>query len=475
MEATTKPSLWGRFTALFGAQDMTVGNPAKNLLMFAIPLLIGNFAQQLYSTVDSIVVGRYVGDHALAAVGATMPLFNLVLVLFVAISTGAGIIVAQYFGAKDREGLSLAVGNAVIIVFIAGIITTVIGLLITRPVLRLLGTPEEIYEMACTYLLIIFGGVLTMSFYNIISGILRGLGDSVTPLIFLLVACGLNTVLDIVFVASFGWGVAGAAIATVISQAISAVLCVLRLFRMRGVLDMNRKTLRFSKERTGQLLKLGLPAGITQAVFSMAMVITQALTNSLGTVAVACSVVVMRVDGFAMLPNFTFGMAISTFVGQNIGARKLDRVKSGTRVATVISLAVAAVLTTSILIFGRTMIGWFTQTEQIKDLGVRALRILAFGYLAMSMMQVFAGIMRGAGDTMPSMWISLFTSVALRVPVAYLWAYFTRSPEWPNGSPDCLYFSLLVAWSIGALLNYLWYRKGNWRTKSIIRKETEPA
>ena len=474
MTETTQTQRKG-FRSFFGTQDMTQGKPMRNLLMFAIPLLIGNFAQQLYSTADSIIVGRFVGDHALAAVGASGPVQNLILVLFMAVSTGAGIIVSQYFGAKDREQLSKSVGNAVILIVIAGLITTAIGLLAARPLMRLLGTPDEIFDMSCVYLEIVFGGMLAIAVYNIVSGILRGLGDSVTPLMFLLIACGLNIVLDYIFIRYFGWGVAGAAIATVFSQFVSAVLCLIRLFRMKDTLDLNRETVRFSKERSAQLLKLGLPAGITQGIFSMAMVIVQALTNSMGTLVIACSVAVMRVDGFAMLPNFTFGMATSTFVGQNIGAGRLDRVKEGSRAAITLSMAVAATLTIALLIFGRTMIGWFTETEAIMDLGMRQLRILAVGYLAMGAMQVYAGIMRGAGDTMPSMWISLVTTVLLRVPTAYIWAHFTKSEQWPNGSPDALYFSLLVAWVAGALLNYLWYRRGNWKEKSIIRKAPQEA
>ena len=462
-----------RLKGLFGAQDMTQGKPMRNLLQFSIPLLIGNFAQQMYSTVDSIIVGRFVGDHALAAVGASGPVLNLILVLFMAVSTGAGIIVSQYFGAKDRKQLSLSVGNAVVLVLIAGLITTVVGLLAARPLMSLLSTPDEIFEMSCLYLEILFAGIVASAFYNIISGILRGLGDSVTPLMFLLVACGLNIVLDYVFVVYFGWAVAGVAIATIISQAVSAVLCILRLFRMRDVLDLNRETVRFSKERSAQLLKLGLPAGITQGIFSMAMVIVQALTNTLGTQVIACSVAVMRVDGFAMLPNFTFGMATSTFVGQNIGANRLDRVQEGSKAAIKLSMIVAATLTVALLLFGRTMIGWFTETEAILDLGMRQLRILAVGYLAMGAMQVYAGIMRGAGDTMPSMWISLITTLTLRVPVAYIWAHFSKSAQWPNGSPDSLYVSLLITWVAGAALNYAWYRRGKWKEKSIIRQTVQ--
>ncbi len=465
-----KQGVFARFKGMFGAQDMTTGSLLRCLLLFSTPLLIGNFAQQLYSTVDSIIVGHFVGDNALAAVGSSGPVLNLLLVLFIAVSTGASIIVSQYFGAKDRRELSLQVGNALILILIMSLATTAIGLLIARPIMALLGTPEEIYEMACQYLTIILAGLTAGAFYNIVSGILRGMGDAITPLLFLLVACLLNIILDYVFVVFCGWAVMGVAVATIISQAVSAILCIIRLFRMKDVLDINGSTIRFSKERSKQLLTLGLPSGLTQGIFSMAMVMVQSLTNSLGPMVIACATVIMRVDGFAVLPNFTFGMTTTTFVGQNIGANRIDRVDAGTKVAFRLSMVVSAVLVTGILIFGRTLITLFTNTEAIIELGAHALRVLALGYMAMGVTQVFGGIMRGAGDTMPSMWISIIVTVLLRVPVAYLLAFLTRSPEWPNGSPDSLYFSLLLAWVSGAIFTYLWYRRGSWRNKSVIRR-----
>lgn len=457
-----------KFTALFGAQDMTVGKPMANLLKFSIPLLIGNFAQQLYSTVDAIVVGNYVGDGALAAVGASGPVINLLLVLFMAISTGASIMVSQYFGAKQRDMLSRTIGISIILITLASIIMTVVGVTCTGALMSLLGTPADIYDMACEYLVIIFAGIIGGGFYNIISGILRGLGDSIWPLVFLLVATVLNTALDIVFVTQFHMGVAGVAWATILAQGVSAVLCVWRLFRMRDVVDLNRQTLRMNRDLSLTLLRLGMPAGLTQAVFSMAMVIVQALSNQMGSLVIATSNAVMRVDGFAMLPNFTFGMASSTFIGQNIGAKRMDRVQRGSRDAFILTMIASVLLSLCMIVFGENLVRLFTQTEAIVKLGARCFRILALGYIAVGVQQVFAGIMRGAGDTMPSMWISLFTSVVLRVPVAYLWAYFTRSAEWPAGSPDALYFSLLCSWVTGALLTYLWYRRGAWRRKAIV-------
>ncbi len=458
-----------RLSALFSSSDMTVGNPMTCLLRFSIPLLIGNLAQQLYSTVDSIIIGQYVGDKALSAIGTTLPIINLLLVLFIAISTGTSIMVAQYFGAREKRLLSHSVGNAITLILLSSVIIVVIGIPLSSPLLELTNTPVETFDMAHSYLVIILAGVFFSGLYNILSGVLRGLGNSVYPLFVLLIASVLNIFLDIWFIAGLEMGVGGAALATIISQAVSAVLCLSKLVRMKDTLVIDKSTLTPNRDLISQLMRLGLPAGITQVIFSMSMVFVQSLTNSMGYKVVTCTTAVMRIDGFAMMPNFTFGMAIATFVGQNTGANRVDRIEQGRKDILKISLVTSLVLVTLLLLFGENLIRLFTSTEEIINLGVRQIRILSFGYVAMAISQVFAGIMRGAGDTMPSMWISMVTTVCVRVPVAYLWAYFTKSPKYPAGSPDALFFSLLISWVAGAVLNYLWYRRGTWREKSLIR------
>ncbi len=458
-----------KFKSLFGAQDMTAGNPMTNLLRFSVPLLIGNFAQQLYSTVDSIVVGRYVGDTALSAVGTTFPVLNLLLVLFMAISTGIGVMVAQYYGAKDRESLSRSIGNAIVLIFVSSLLIMAVGIPLASPLLRLIKAPVEIFDMARSYLTILLTGALAGGLYNIVSGILRGLGNTTFPLLALLLASVLNTCLDIWFVAGLKMGVAGVAIATIIAQAVSAILCLWKLWSMRDVADMNASILSPQSRFVGELLRLGLPAGITQVIFSISGVFVQSLTNSMGYQVVTCTTAVMRIDGFAMMPNFTFGMAIATFVGQNIGANRMDRVRQGIADVLKLSLATSFTLVSLLLLFGGTLISMFTTTEAIISLGTRQIRILAVGYVAMALTAVYGSIMRGAGDTMPSMWISLTTTVAIRVPLAYAFAWFTRSPVNPNGAPEAIFFSMLLSWISSAFLNYLWYRRGAWRSKSLVR------
>ena len=452
---------------LFGAQDMTVGKPLYNLAAFSIPLLIGNLAQQMYNTVDSIVVGKYCGDSALAAVGASGPIINLLLLLFMGISTGAGILVSQYFGAHKEKELNSAIGTCLTLTLISGIIIMIVGPLIVEPLMTLLDTPPDVYDMAVDYLIIIVLGILGTGYYNIVSGVLRGLGDSVTPLIFLIVACVLNIFLDLLFVIKFEMAAAGVALATVIAQSISAALCIWKLSRTPGI-TISLKTLMPEKRMSVKIIRLGLPSGLTQMIFSLSSIIVQALTNSFGTSVIACSIVVMRVDGFAMMPNFTFGMAMTTFVGQNVGAGYMDRVREGVRVGLRAGLAISVVLVAGILIFGENLMRMFTSTEEVVSLGVHMMQILAVGYIAMAVTQSLSGVMRGAGDTMTPMWISIITTVIIRMPLAYGLAYLTRSAERPNGSPDSLFISLLISWVAGAALTSVAYRMGKWKKKAVM-------
>ncbi|NLO83300.1 MAG: MATE family efflux transporter [Clostridiales bacterium] len=454
----------------FAPKDMTEGTPWKRIVEFAIPMLIGNVAQQFYNTADSIIVGRYVGDNALAAVGSAFPVLNILLVLFVGVATGAGIMVSQYFGAKVRERLSRTIGVCITLTAIVSLIIMLVGPPITRPLLSLLNTPASIIDWCTDYIIILFVGSIGFSYYNILSGILRGLGDSVSALMFLIISTILNVILDIWFVAGFKMGVPGVALATVIAQTISAILCFIKLLRMKDVIDFRLEMLKPLKEYVVQIFKLGLPSGLTQVIFSIAMVTVQSLTNTFGEMVIACNVIVMRVDGFAMMPNFSFGIAMTTFAGQNVGAKKLDRVAQGTRDGLKIAVGVSITITIIILIFGKYLMSIFTSTTELVNLSMHMMRILAAGYIAMAVTQVLSGVMRGAGDTMTPMWISLITTIMLRVPTAYAIAYFTRSPAYPTGRPESVFISLLVAWVCGAIITSIFYKIGNWRNKAIVEK-----
>ncbi len=455
---------------LFAPVDMTEGKPWEKILFFALPLLIGNIAQQLYNTVDSIVVGRYVGDNALAAVGSAAPIINLLIVLFVGVSTGATIKVSQYTGAKDREGLSGTIANSIVLTVIASVIISVLGLLLSRPMLIMLGTPESILDWCADYLKIAFIGCVGSAFYNILGGILRGLGDSVSSLIFLLIACVLNIILDIWFVAGFDMGVAGVALATVIAQAVSAILCAAKLFSMSKLFEIRPEHMRLKQKYAGSIIRLGIPSGVTQAIFSTSMILVQALTNSFGELMIAANVIVMRIDGFAMMPNFSFGTALTTYAGQNVGAKRLDRVKEGAKQGTFMALAVSPAITLVLIFFGKYLMMIFTDTPQLIERAAKMLRILAVGYIAMAVLQSLAGVMRGAGDTVRPMWVSIVQTIGIRMPLAYLLCYLTRSELNPTGRWEMLPLSLVIAWICGTLATVFFYKRGKWRDMAMMRK-----
>lgn len=456
-----------KVTRLFGQVDMTEGKPWEKIAIFTVPMLLGNIAQQLYNTVDSIVVGKYVGDNALAAVGSASPIFNLLLVLFVGISMGAGIMVSRYYGSHDRENLSRTIGSTVTLTAAASLLLMIAGSLAIRPLLVLLDTPESILDWCTSYLMILLWGIAGLAYYNILCGILRGLGDSLSALIYLLIATVINIVLDVVFVAGFHMEVAGVALATVIAQLISAVLCILKLRRMTEFFDMKAEYLKPDGRNLGTVIRLGLPSGLTQAIFSLAMVVVQSLTNSFGEMIIAANVIIMRVDGFAMMPNFSFGTAMTTYAGQNVGARQYDRVKQGARQGTLIAVCTSAVITGLILLFGPHLMGVFTNTEELAQLSADMMKILAVGYIAMAVTQSLSGVMRGAGDTVTPMWISLLTTVAVRVPLAYGLVWLTRTPELPQGRYESLWISLLSSWVLGAVATFILYRVGRWKKKAL--------
>ena len=451
--------------SLFAAKDMTVGRPWKRIMEFSIPMLLGNVAQQLYNTADSVIVGKFVGDDALSAVGSAMPILNLLLALFVGVSTGAGIVVSQSFGARDREGLTKAIGNCIALSAVATLIIMIAGPLVTMPLLKLLGTDPTIINWCANYLNIYFVGIVGFFFYNMLSGILRGLGDSVSALGFLLLAAALNVGLDLWFVRSMG--VAGVSLATVVAQAISAVFCYIKLLKMRDLFDLNLKTIRLNPNVSGRILRIGIPSGITQAIMATAGMVVMNLTNAMGKTVVACNVIIMRVDGFAMMPNFTFGQALSVYTGQNVGAAKYDRVSQGVKQGGALALAFSSVITIILLFFSQYLFEFFTDTQSLIDLAVKMIRIMAVGYICISVTQVLGGVMRGAGDTVSPMWISIISTIAIRIPVAYLLAYLTRSVEYPHGHPGALFGSLMISWVLGMIISIVVYSIGKWKKKML--------
>lgn len=375
--------------------------------------------------------------------------------------------VSQYFGARKREDLSIAIANSIVLTGISSVIVMILATVAARPLLVLLKTPDSILDWCTSYLRILFLGISGLAFYNILSGILRGLGDSISALWYLIVSSVLNIILDLVFVIRFDMGVSGVALATVIAQAISAVLCLLKLMRMKDLFDFKARYFKLTRQHGYNIIRLGLPSGITQAIMSMAMLVVQSLTNSFGEQFIASNVIVMRVDGFAMLPNFSFGTAMTTYAGQNVGARAYDRVTQGARQGTIMAIGFSASITALILLFGRHLMAIFTNTEDLVILSMNMMRILAVGYIAMAIIQSLSGVMRGAGDTVTPMWISIVMTIFLRVPIAYGLVYLTRSAEFPGGRRESIYISLLISWVLGAVITGIFYKRGRWREKAI--------
>ncbi len=456
---------------LFGPVDMTKGTPWKKIGIFTIPMLLGNIAQQLYNTVDSVVVGKYIGDSALAAVGSAGPVVNLLIVLFVGISVGASIVVSQYLGARIRDGLSHTIGNCITLTFIASLLIMVVATLLARPMLQLLNTPDSIIDWCTSYLRILFLGSAGLAFFNILSGVLRGLGDSVSALIYLLISSMINIILDLFFVSVLKLGVDGVAYATIIAQGISGLLCFLKLKRMDTLFDIKLQNLKLKKEFAIDIIRLGFPSGVSQAILATSMLLVQSLTNSFGELFIAANVMVMRVDGFAMLPNQSFGNGLTTYAGQNVGAGDQARVEQGARQGTLMTIITTSVITVSILIFGRNLMGIFTNTEELIATSMKMMMILAPGYVAMGIVQGLTGVMRGAGDTITPMWIAITMTLFIRVPLSYLLIFLTKSAQYPQGRKEYIFISLTLSLIMGAVMSVYFYRRGKWRGKSVVDSE----
>lgn len=462
-----------KFIALFGAQDMTVGNPFMCLLKFSVPLLIGNIAQMLYFAVDAWIVGRFMGDAALAAIGVSSPIQNLFLVFFIAIGSGVTVMVAQYFGAKDYRNVGDSIGNAITLITIMSVLITAIATPLTGAMLHAVSTPPETFDMAKIYLEILFIGTAGNGFYNILAGVLRGLGESVFPLVVLIIAVVLNIVLEILFVAVFHWGMPGAAWGTVIAQSLSAIACLVKILRMRAIVKITPAMLKLKPMIVGHIVRLGVPTGLSMGIMFFSTIVIQSLINSMGYLVTAAITAMFRLDGFAVLPSQTFSMAASTFTGQNIGAGKLDRVRQGTWTVFWMCLIFTVTMVACMLLFGRHLIGIFTQTEAVIDMCMTFILILVVAYLCMVVGNTFSGVMRGAGDSMGPMWISIIANVVLRVPLSYLIAGMTKSAENPNGHPNSTFVALSIAIFISAIVTVIYFRRGKWRGKAIVQTPAE--
>ena len=393
---------------------MTEGNIWMHLVRFSVPMAIGLLFQQLYNTVDTLVVGQFVGKQAQAAVGSTGPIINTIVGFCAGLATGASVVISQRYGAHDNEGLSKAVHTTVALTFIMSLIATAAGQIIINPMLRFMQTPEDVIGESGSYLSIYFAGISGILFYNLGSGILRAVGDSRRPLLFLILSAVLNTVLDLLFVLVFGMKVDGVALATVLSQVLSALLILLALSREKGNYGIRWRKIRVDRESLRQILRIGLPSSIQSAITAFSNVFVQSYINYFGSACMAGYGVYGKIDAFALIPVQSISMSSTTFVGQNWGAMQPERARKGVRTATLMSILSTATLGLLVFVLARPLMAVFSPDEEVIGFGIRFIHIVTPFYLAICFNQIYAGALRGVGDaTMPTV-IMLISFVLFR-------------------------------------------------------------
>lgn len=393
---------------------MTEGSIPRLLITFALPLMLGNVFQQLYNTVDSIIVGNFVSKQALAAVGCTGPIINTLIGVFAGLSGGAGVVISQLYGAKDRERLHRAVQTTVVLTAIMCVLLTAAGVMLAPLLLRLMDTPADVMGAASEYLRIYFWGISGMLLYNIGAGILRAVGDSTHPLYFLIFSATTNTVLDYLFVKVFSLGIAGAAIATIVSQALSAVLVMGMLIRSKEDYRVDLKALRLDGAILKRICEIGIPSSLQMGVTAASNVFVQSYINRFESSCMAGWAAYNKLDAFAMLPLMGFSMAVTTFVGQNYGAGKLDRARSGPLHALWIGTLIMVAILTPMMLFAPTLVRLFNQEAEVIAFGTLFIRLISPFYLLCTINQIYSGALRGVGDTKATMIIMLFSFVFFR-------------------------------------------------------------
>lgn len=434
---------------------MTEGNIWKQILFFSIPLILGNLLQQLYNTADSIIVGNFVGRDALAAVGSSGSLIQLLISFCMGASAGAGVIIAQYYGANDRQKVQDAVHTTLAIAVITGLVFTVVGIGFSPILLRWMGTPEEVMPSSILYLRIFFGGILFNVIYNMAAGILNAVGNSRRSLIYLAIASVSNIVLDLVFVIGLKMGVAGVAIATDISQVLSSIFILRFLVTVDEAYRVNLRKIKLHLGLAKKIIKIGLPTGIQNMVISFSNVLIQSSVNSFGANAMAGFAAYIKVDGFNILPVMSLSMAATTYTGQNIGAGKIDRVKKGMWVTLIMGVIYTIITGVLLLTFANPIIGVFTKEAEVVHYGTLAMWYFCPYYFLLAIMHEIAGTIRGTGKTVPPMAIILFALCIVRV----LWVQFVL-PHYD--SIRGVYAVYPISWAIGAVLMVLYVWKGKW-------------
>lgn len=439
---------------------MTEGNIWKLLIIFSIPLILGNLLQQMYNTADSIIVGNFVGSNGLAAVGSGTALINLIIAFSQGAAVGAGVIVSQNLGARDKQKTKLAVHTAMCIAIILGVILSAIGVILSRDLLIWMKTPKSVLKDSVLYLQIYCGGLIFNVIYNMATGILNAAGNSKRPLIYLAIASVTNIILDLVFIKELKWGVKGAAIATDISQALSCVLAVGYLLRVNSDYKLIIKELKIHGNTAKQIIRVGLPTAIQNMVISFSNVLVQSSVNSYGATAMAGYAAYLKIDGFNILPVLSISMAVTTFTGQNVGAKKPDRIKKGMWNALIMGVVYTVIIGVVILLTSHTVLGLFTKDNEVITYGQLAMKYFCPFYFLLGILNILAGTVRGAGKGVPPMLILLFSMCIFRI----LWIKIAL-PFY--STIDGVFILYPISWFVGMVLMIIYTKFGKWLPKGL--------
>lgn len=443
---------------------MTQGNVWKLLVTFSIPLIIGNLLQQMYNTADSIIVGNFVGSNGLAAVGSGTALINLIIAFAQGASVGAGVVVSQYIGADKKDKIKISVHTSICISIILGLILSLLGIFASPSLLIMMKTPKVVLKSSILYLQIYCGGLIFNVIYNMATGILNAAGNSKKPLVYLAIASFTNIILDLLFIKIFNLGVMGAAIATDISQAISCILAIGYLLRVKSDYKLYIKDLKINKETAVKIIKIGLPTAIQNMVISFSNVLVQSSVNAYGATAMAGYAAYLKIDGFNILPVLSISMAVTTFTGQNVGANRLDRVKKGMYSSLIMVLVYTAFIGAVLLIFSHQVLGLFTHSAHVITYGQLVMKYFCPYYFLLGILNVLAGTVRGAGKGIPPMIILLFSMCIFRI----LWIKIAL-PFY--SSIDGVFILYPISWLVGAILMIFYTKFGKWLPHKQMEKK----
>ncbi len=444
-------------------KDLTTGKEGKRILNFALPMLFGNIFQQLYNVVDSIIVGKVLGEHALAAVGANFPFIFALISFVVGIAIGATVIIAQYFGAKQMDNVKRTIDTLYIFMFFAALLLTIVGIWSSEYVFKIIDLPADVVPLAVEYFNIYALGFIFFFGFQGTSAILRGLGDSKTPVYFLVISTIMNIVLDLLFVIVFKWGISGVAAATVIAQGGAFFTIVWYLNRFHKFLDFSPLKMRFDKDIFKKSLRIGLPSGFQQTFVAVGFLALYKIVNVFGVPTIAAYSIAMRIDSFAVMPAMNFSAAISTFVGQNIGANKFERIGKGLKATLLMINSISLAVTLFALIFAGPLMSLFTNSAEVVEIGKQYIYIVTPFYIVFSTMFIFNGVLRGAGDTLIPMIITIIALWGIRLPMSW----------WLSGEigSNGIWWGIPIAWFFGVIISFFYYRSGNWKKKAVVKHD----